>query len=103
VAAPLCTLADWLCTTQEVRTVNGVSVRNLRHLKEIVESTGIFRTQEEAAADGDDGASEGGGDAWLEIVLEGSRLVVLSAEAAAATDQILEVYRVPDRCSLVTP
>eukprot|EP01047_Picozoa_sp_COSAG01_P073925 COSAG01_NODE_12194_length_1782_cov_1.476530_2_plen_82_part_00 len=81
-----------------------MSVRNLRHLKEIVESTGIFRTQEEAAAaDGDDGASEGGGDAWLEIVLEGSRLVVLSAEAAAATDQILEVYRVPDRCSLVSP
>ena len=44
----------------EVRSVNGHSVKNLRHMKELVEGN--------AAADT-------GGDEWIEILLEGSRVV----------------------------
>lgn len=74
----------------EVRSVNGHKVKNLRHMKELVEGVA-----EEMISDGDDVARP-----WIEIMLEGSRLVVIERSVAMeATQEILENFRVSNMCS----
>eukprot|EP01043_Picozoa_sp_COSAG02_P094661 COSAG02_NODE_31079_length_539_cov_1.611364_1_plen_134_part_00 len=75
----------------EVRAVNGHKVRNLRHMKELVEGV----AEEMNHSDGDDVARQ-----WIEIMLEGSRLVVIERSVAMeATQEILENFRVSNMCS----
>lgn len=78
----------------EVRSVNGHKVRNLRHMKALVEGVAEEMTQDQA-----DNHTEAL-HPWIEIMLEGSRLVVIERAAAVeATKEILENFRVSHMCS----
>ena len=82
----------------EVRSVNGTTVRNLRHMKALVEGTAEELSAGASAAEGE--AAGASLSPWIEIVLEGSRLVVIPREGAmAATQEILENFRVSNHCS----
>jgi hypothetical protein len=86
----------------EVRSVNGTTVRNLRHMKALVEGTAEELTLSAGASAAAEGSEAAGASLspWIEIVLEGSRLVVIPREGAmAATQEILDNFRVSNHCS----
>ena len=79
----------------EVRSVNGHKVKNLRHMKQLVEGVAA-----EMTPDPKHGGDEPQPDPWIEIMLEGSRLLVIErAGAMEATQEILENFRVSHSCS----
>ena len=106
-----------------MKKVNGVAVRNLRHLKSLVEGEAAPpQPQQHDAAASDGGvtagaaaAADGGGvpqeqlntegaaaSSWVEIELEGGRLVVINrrrVEREGANAAILASYRVPASAS----
>ena len=61
-----------LIRLHQVRTVNGVTVKNLSHMKELVEG----------GSNHDAGGVAEGGGGWIEVELEGSRLVVVPLQDA---------------------
>ncbi len=59
-----------------------MAVKNLSHMKELVEGgSNHAASAGKAAAHGDGGVAEGGGG-WIEVELEGSRLVVVPLQDA---------------------
>ena len=78
----------------EVRSVNGHKVRNLRHMKQLVE--GVADEMVRDVSKNLDAVSP----PWIEITLEGSRLIVIERSSAIdATQEILENFRVSHMCS----
>ena len=79
----------------EVRSVNGHKVKNLRHMKQLVEGVAA-----EMTPDLKHNGHETQPGPWIEIMLEGSRLLVIErAGAMEATQEILENFRVSHMCS----
>ena len=78
----------------EVRSVNGHKVRNLRHMKQLVEGVADEMTRD--VSENVDAVSH----PWIEIMLEGSQLIVIERPGAMdATQEILENFRVSHMCS----